>query len=257
METLISFDTETGGIERGSRMVELAGVRFNTQGVLSIFETLVNPGMPIPPDATKLHGITDDMVADAPTAGDALQQWLDWMGDDRHLVGHYALYDTGIISWEASRAGIVLPDNLLVLDTCEVAKEIKATKRNGLDCLVEHYGIERRGQAHRALCDADACRQYLMRMRETEQFSTVFKPFASAGHDYEYCLPPFELDHHVHSGEPFTFGYTDKDGETTERTVIPYGWAARNGECYFHGWCTLRQARREFRADRVTLLETA
>lgn len=256
MNPTIAFDTETTGLERGSRMVELAAVRFIADGVLSIFETLVNPGMPIPPDATKLHGITDAMVCDAPTTKEALEAWLAWVGTDEFLMGHYALYDTGIISWEAGRVGIEIP-NFLVIDTCDIAKQIGATKRNGLDFLVEHYGIERRGQAHRALSDADACRQYLMKVRETDQFVTERKPWAGAGHDYAYCEPPFSLAEHVSQGTPITFGYEDKGGDNTERTVTPYGWCTRGGEVYFHGLCHLRGARREFRADRVTLLETA
>jgi DNA polymerase-3 subunit epsilon len=59
------LDTETTGLSpaRGARIVEVAISDDNGP----VFESLVNPGSPIPPDATRIHGINDAMVADAPS----------------------------------------------------------------------------------------------------------------------------------------------------------------------------------------------
>ena len=260
----VVFDTETTGLAPGSRMVEIAGIKFDASGVLDIFQTLINPGMPIPPDATKTHGIDDEIVADAPDAGEALTRFFGWLGEHRNLIGHYAQYDTGIISWDAARCGVVLPDGLTVIDTCEMARAVGATKRNGLDALVEHYGIERRGTAHRAMSDADACRQYFHIVRDLQPLSPL--PWAHAGHDYRYTdeFPDglAALPELVATGAPLSFGYEDKDGAATTRTITPYSWCVkptRDGRdiFYFDGHCHLRNAPRQFRGDRVTPPPTA
>lgn len=65
----IILDTETTGIDRSSRIVQIGVVDVLGQPVI---DTLVNPGMHIPADATRIHGITNAMVKDAPSMADLL-----------------------------------------------------------------------------------------------------------------------------------------------------------------------------------------
>ncbi len=252
---IVAFDTETTGLEPGSRLLSLAAIIFDdeTGCVAGQREWTVNPGMPIPPDATAINGITDADVHDAPDAGAVLREFFWWLPTDA-LAAHHAQYDTGIITWEAARFGVAIPP-LLVLDTCAVAKSIGATKSNSLDAIVEHYGIQRCGEGHRAMSDADACRQYWMRMRQTEQFAYEWTPWGAAGHDYSYTddlpEPLRELPELVGSGGDFAFTYKDAKDDATERTITPYGWAMKPTGLMFHGLCHLRDARRTFRADRI------
>ena len=58
-----------------------------------ILDTLVNPGTPIPSDATRVHGITDSMVMNAPPAGEVVQRVLDIVAD-RHVVAYNAAFDS-------------------------------------------------------------------------------------------------------------------------------------------------------------------
>lgn len=247
---MIVIDTETSGLDRGSRLLSLAAINPATG---ERREWTCNPGMPIPAEITAINGHTDDEVKDCPYAGEVLREFFAWL-PDKTLVIHNASYDVGILNWEAGRFGIPIPEGLYTICTLEIAKAIKATKRNNLDALVEHYQITRCGESHRALSDADACMQYFERVKDLQPLSPT--PWEYAGHDYQYCDPPFGLDKLVATGQPFTFGYEDKGGDKTERTIIPHGWCQRHDVTYFHGHCLLREARREFRADRVTLLET-
>lgn len=252
---LIVTDTETTGLESaGSRLVEIAAQRCDGKEVINTFESLINPGMPIPPDATTIHGITDDMVRDAPDAGTVLRRFFEWIGDDRLIMGHCIGYDVGVISWDAGRFGISIPEGLYTICTLEIARAIKATKKNNLNALVEHYQITRAGEAHRAMADVDACRQYFDRVKDLQPLSPT--PWEYAGHDYHYCDPPFGMDELVKTRTPLSFAYVDAKGKETERSIVPYGWAQKNDGVYFHGWCHLREKRRTFRTDRVTLLET-
>lgn len=264
MEPMFAFDTETTGLDRGSRAIEIAGVMFDETGVLSSFETLINPGMPIPPDVTKINGITDDMVKDAPDTREALLRFFSWVGDCRVAIAHYAQYDTGIVSWDAGRVGVVIPTDMLVVDTCELAKAIGATKNNKLDTVAAHYGIQRIGNAHRAASDVDMCYQIFQKMTDAKGHmppAHFYRQWALAGHDYEFTasLPSLlvNLPQWIERGEPMPFVYEDEKGVQSTRTITPYGWCANNEYIYFHGHCHKRSAetgkheRRTFRADRV------
>ena len=68
-ESCVVLDTETTGLHDGARIVELAVLGIDGSVLL---DSLVNPGVPIPVEATRIHGITDGMVKDAPTFSDLL-----------------------------------------------------------------------------------------------------------------------------------------------------------------------------------------
>jgi DNA polymerase III subunit epsilon len=78
---LAFIDLETTGINPGiDRIVEIAIVKILTDGTKSVKRKLINPGMPIPKGASDVHGITDDMVKDAPPfkqVAHELKQMLD------------------------------------------------------------------------------------------------------------------------------------------------------------------------------------
>lgn len=65
----VVLDTETTGLHDGARIVEIAVLSIDGSVLL---DSLVNPGVPIPAEATRIHRITDDMVATAPTFSDLL-----------------------------------------------------------------------------------------------------------------------------------------------------------------------------------------
>ncbi len=252
MRKLIAFDTETTGLAPGTRPVEFAAVLFDETGILSRYESLINPGMPIPADVQAIHGITDEMVKDAPSAGEVLAGFLKWADTD-HMVAHNAPYDVGIVSWVAGHAGIELPP-FKVIDTVEIAKSIKLTKNNKLATLIDFHGIQVAGDAHHAMRDAEACAKYLLINAEslTERFIRPWK----ANYEYTADIPInlTMLPECVRTGTPMTFTYKDDAGKTTERTIVPYGWAMQ-GVFMFHGYCHLREERRSFRADRVVNVE--
>jgi DNA polymerase III subunit epsilon len=67
---LAFFDLETTGVRIGrDRIVQIGIVRLLPGGGRERYQTLVRPGIPIPPEATEVHGITDADVADAPPLG--------------------------------------------------------------------------------------------------------------------------------------------------------------------------------------------
>ena len=94
----IAFDLETTGIVSGvDRVVEIRAVRFIDGHVEGVFSTLVDPLMPIPPGATKVNGITDEMVKGKPRIEELLEPFAEFCADDM-LVAHNAEFDTNSLT---------------------------------------------------------------------------------------------------------------------------------------------------------------
>ena len=244
------IDSETTGLQPGTRLVELACCIVDTDlvEIIRSFETMVNPGMPIPADVTAIHGITDAMVVDAPNAGNAIMSMLEFMGDVNITVIQNAPYDMGIILWDAARHDVIMPA-LMFVDTVEIAKSLKLTKNNKLETLAEFHSLKRVGSAHRAASDVNLCARYFLLHHD---YSPVPLPWASSYsfvHDFPQYLS--DLPSLVADAAPLTFVYKDAKDNESERTITPYGWANHTSGLHFHGYCHLRNERREFRADRV------
>lgn len=120
----VAFDTETTGLDpRAGRVVELAGVKFTlADGIVDSFQSLIDPGMPIPLDVIRVHGITDDEVRGWPDASIVLAQFFRFLdGPETVLVAHNAPFDLGFLGHEMARHGLTPPENL-VLDTLTLAR---------------------------------------------------------------------------------------------------------------------------------------
>ena len=104
----VAIDSETTGLDVAqARIVQLAGVAI-TLGAPdpgATYETFVDPGIPIPPSSTAIHGITDADVHGAPGFVDVLPRFQQFRSG-RLLVGHSIGFDLAVIAHEARRAGL-------------------------------------------------------------------------------------------------------------------------------------------------------
>jgi len=253
---MVVFDVETTGLMDGSRIVEIGATMFSKdEDDDDSFQYLVNPGMPIPEEVTKIHGVTNEMVESSPDAGKVLADFFDWLKHHgiETVIAHNAQYDTGIISWDAGRFGIEIPE-LKVICTCKVAKKLNVTKNNKLVTLAEHYRLKAKGSAHRALTDVDRCLQYY-KLMDQATMSWMPLPWDEAGHCYQYTdkFPESLSDFpgRVENALPLRFKYADAKGAESERTIVPHGWSERKGKLFINGWCLMRKATRTFKADSI------
>ncbi len=93
----IAIDTETTGLNvTNSEIVEIAAIRFRAFKPVECFSTLCKPRKGISEEASKINGITEDMVADKPEFGFIVQALQDFIGDD-NLVGHNLPFDLKFI----------------------------------------------------------------------------------------------------------------------------------------------------------------
>ena len=104
---LAFIDLETTGVNPGTdRIVEIAIVKILTDGTKSVKRKLVNPGIPIPKGASDIHGITDEMVKDAPTFKQVAQE-LKQMLDGCDLAGYNSnRFDVPLLMEEFLRAQV-------------------------------------------------------------------------------------------------------------------------------------------------------
>lgn len=150
----------TGGAAGAHAITEIGAVRVRGGTVEEEFSTLVDPGRAIPAQITVLTGITNAMVAGAPSVGEALVsflEWARWSEADTVLVAHNARFDVGHLR-RASRE-LALPwREPTVLDTLALARRTwgrSDVPNHRLGTLASFVGSPTR-PTHRALDDARA-----------------------------------------------------------------------------------------------------
>lgn len=154
--TFCVLDLETtGGSPKNCEITEIGAVKYKGGDLLGTFQTLVDPGLPIPPSITILTGITQAMVFDAPDIATALPSFLEFIGDSI-IVGHNVRFDLSFLNAAATRLGYGrLPNNSS--DTAALARRlIRQEVRNlRLQSLAAHFRSPTKPN-HRALEDARA-----------------------------------------------------------------------------------------------------
>lgn len=153
MPDYVVFDLETTGISTAcDEVIEISGIRVRGGKAVEEFTSLVNPGRPIPYAASRVNGITDEMVCNAPVFGDVLERFLHFAGNDV-LVGHNIhTFDMKFIYRDTEKIFGQIPDNDYV-DTLQLARRcLPGLAAYKLVDLAGFYGISPQG-AHRALND--------------------------------------------------------------------------------------------------------
>ncbi|MBC7502193.1 MAG: 3'-5' exoribonuclease [Herminiimonas sp.] len=161
----LSFvDLETTGTAATSdRITEIGIVEVDENGVRE-WSSLVNPGTPISPFIQSLTGISNDMVADAPSF-DALSAELHARLDGRLFIAHNARFDHGFLKNEFKRSGHAFKP--AVLCTVKLSRKLyPGFARHNLDALVERHKLPETGR-HRALADARLIWQFWQSIRAT------------------------------------------------------------------------------------------
>ncbi len=169
----IFYDTETTGVRAEKDfIIEIAAYVPETG---EVFDQLINPGVPIPPEATRIHNITDEMVKDAPTFPEIAAKFTEFCTSDGVLIAHNNDgFDVHFLRSEYQRAGLTLPEWKFV-DTLKWARKYRPDlPRHALQFLREVYGIEA-NNAHRALDDVKVLHDVFRQMIGDLPFDTVIE----------------------------------------------------------------------------------
>ncbi|MFM1966071.1 MAG: hypothetical protein RL134_1796 [Actinomycetota bacterium] len=155
--TFVVVDLETtGGKPVDAGITEIGAVKVRGGEVLGEYQTLVNPGTPIPPFIAALTGITDRMLAGAPSVTAAVAGFLEF-SRGAVLVAHNAPYDISFLRGACERADLPWP-GARVVDTARIAR--RAIARDEVrNCKLEtlsRFFHSPTPPCHRALDDARA-----------------------------------------------------------------------------------------------------
>ena len=187
LDEFVVIDTETTGLHKGKdKILELGAVRFVGGKPVEIFETLVNPGRPIPKEVTAINHITDDMVSGCPTIREVLPAFDRFVGAS-NVVGHNLDFDLGFIlkagrrmahtkrryycTLEQSKKILKTPKRKWDSDINAYVKDIDGdwdVEDCKLNTLCEYYGIVA-PDAHRASADAYVTGQLLLCLADSKK----------------------------------------------------------------------------------------
>lgn len=154
--TWIAFDTETTGrypVE--SEICEIAAVKWQGGREVGTFQALIKPSRPMGQAVIRIHGITNEMVADAPNVCDVLPKFLEFIKGGV-LLAHHAQFDLGFTAAQIEGCGLALPPEVAICTSLLAQATVSETANHKLQTLVPFFGIDP-GQAHRALDDARSC----------------------------------------------------------------------------------------------------
>jgi len=194
----IAFDLETTGLESAkNEIIEVGAVKFTVElkgGVIvpkkiGEFQSFVKPGMLIPEEATRINGITNAMVENAPEVSDVLRKFTTFCGQDTFWVAHNADFDAGFLRVAYRKNPQFLPTSP-IFDSLKIAKTLLSVQTYRLGELAKI--LKSQGQInmqvssdslHRALYDCEVLAEIFVallrrRLKEKDFQMGAFLPAA-------------------------------------------------------------------------------
>ena len=171
MQNFVSFDLETTGtLSHLDHIIEIGAIRFKQGKVEDSFQQLVSIDSPIPEQASKVNGITDDMLKNQPSIQEVLPHFVDFC-DSELMVAHNAPFDFQFLLRAIEEQGAIAPRGL-ILDTCQLARKTFPGLANyKLSTLCDYLKVDS-DNFHRAEADALSCGHLFLHILKRNSFST-------------------------------------------------------------------------------------
>ncbi|HEY2035124.1 MAG TPA: DNA polymerase III subunit epsilon [Rhizomicrobium sp.] len=175
----IVLDTETTGFDpaTGDRIVEIGCVELiDHLPTGKSFQAYLNPERLVPIETQKVHGLTDEFLADKPLFAHIVDALLEFLGD-APLVIHNASFDMKFVNSELHRVGKKPLPYARAIDTIEIAKAKIPGARYSLDELCKRFGIDLSARSkHGALLDAELTARVYLELVGGRQTKLVLAP---------------------------------------------------------------------------------
>ena len=182
----VFLDTETTGLhaDQGDRIIEFACVEYdNRRDTGRRLQHYVNPGRSSHPDAVRVHGITDEFLADKPPFATVAAELLDFVaGAD--VVIHNASFDLSFLDAELARLNLprFAQAAARITDSLQMAREMFPGKGNSLDALCRRLEVDNsKRDLHGALIDADLLAQVYLNMTRGQDSLVIDSSESSRG----------------------------------------------------------------------------
>jgi DNA polymerase III epsilon subunit family exonuclease len=257
-----ALDLETTGINPAlHRIVEVGIIRFTMDEIEGTYERLVDPGMKIPDEVVRIHGITDEMVAGSPRIGDILDN-ISAMLHNCVLVIQNPGFDMSFLSWAYQINGVPAPV-MVAVDTVRLSRRAYPNLHNHkLDTICSHLDLNL--SHHRALSDAEGCMEIFRRIiRERDPAGRWHLPDLIAYHGSFIQAKNNSLKKTADIGERIMgmrlgsnvgIKYMDHAGTVTSRMINPREFIRYRGKTYVLAYCYLRNEMRYFNIDRIIMV---
>ncbi len=167
----VIFDFETTGLDtRAARIIEIGAIKYLNRKEIGRFSQLINPGMPVSKDITRITGIENSMLVGMPPIQDVLPQFHDFF---RGCIGvaHNAEFDMGMLFHESNRLGVSCDYTLIC--SLKMARTFVKIESRTLDALAKHYNLQFESR-HRSIGDILVTAQVLWNMLDEQpQLQTI------------------------------------------------------------------------------------
>jgi DNA polymerase-3 subunit epsilon len=232
----VFLDTETTGlvVEQGDRIVEIGCIEMINRRLSGrTLHRYLNPGRSSHPDALKVHGLTDEFLADKPSFAQIADELAEFIGG-AELVIHNAEFDTAFLDAEFER--IARPRTAAVVgavtDSLALARDLFPGKGNSLDALCKRLEVDNSAREyHGALLDAGLLAEVYLRMTRGQK-SLVIDASADEGMSdaapmqidlRAFVLPVVEPSADEEAAHDTVLAELDKEskGKTVYRGLVP------------------------------------
>ena len=175
--TIVDLET-TGGMARRDKITEIGIVTYDGENILDTYSTLVNPERSIPPEITRITGITNEMVKDAPKFYEVAKEVVE-RTEGAIFVAHNVRFDYSFLKEEYARLGYTFTRRQLC--TVRLTRNTFPGLRSySLGNLIKHFGIKVNAR-HRALDDAMATTELLGYVLNKDHGEFTIKQIINAG----------------------------------------------------------------------------
>jgi DNA polymerase III subunit alpha, Gram-positive type len=148
----IVLDIETTWLSKYKHQItEIAAIRFDGENILDRFHTLINPQRNIPSGITRLTGITNEMVSNAPVISEIIPDFLNFIKDDI-IVAHNSSFDMWFLSENIYKHKWFWIENNCLCTRKLTSRLIPELPKKNLGSICEHMWLINKN-AHRAMSD--------------------------------------------------------------------------------------------------------
>lgn len=179
--TIVAFDTETSGkYPLSAEICEIAAVKWRGGEIIETFETLIKPVKTMGAEVIAIHGITNEMVENAPAIGERISDFHAFI-QGALVVAHHSPFDLGFVAHEFEKVGLSLPVEPALCSSLLSRKLFPESQNHRLQTLIKFFDLPQ-GTAHRALDDTKACLEVALRcLAKTGDDSEIDKAFEAQG----------------------------------------------------------------------------
>ena len=259
---LVAFDTETSGAyPLESEIIELGAVKWLNGKIIGTFQTLLKPEKPLVPENIRIHGITNEMVTEAPIMKDQILKFCEFI-DGSVLLAHHAPFDLGFLTLAIEKENLVFPNNTH-LCTSLLSRALLPTTNHKLQTLVKELKLTG-GDAHRAYDDAYACLQVFFKCIEKLDQNVSLNDLL------RIQKKPIQWDHYrilssgdfkliqiaqcIKKNEVMDIIYDGGQTKTKPRPIRPYGIVRNPDGDYINAECGLDFQRKRFYLNKMSFL---